>query len=76
MVPILVKLLEFALSASSVKDHWGAVCEDSMEMDGVVWCDEMGDSGQDDIRVVVHSNMLATDVVVDGCEVTIKVEKT
>ena len=47
-----------------------------MEVCHIVWCYQVGDSGQDDIRVMMGTDMLPTYIVVYGGEIEIEVEKT
>ena len=45
-------------------------------MSRIVWCHQVGDSGQDDIGVTMGSDMLPTFIAVDGSEIAIEMEET
>ena len=76
MVTVLVKLLELSLGAGGIEECRGAICEDTAEVCCVVWCYQVGNSGQDDVGVMVGTNMLPSYIVVDGGEIAIEMEKT
>ena len=76
MVTVLVELLELPLGASCVEECWGAICEDTTEVYHIVWSYQVGDSGQDDIRITVGTDMLPTYIVVDGSKIAIEMEET
>ena len=52
----------------------GAICEDAVQMDGIIRGDEVGDVGQDCVWVLVSANVFTTYVSVNGCKIAIEMQ--
>ena len=74
VVTVFVEILEFLTGARGVEGGGGAIREDAVQMDSIIGGDEVGDAGQDCVRVPGTANMFATYVSVNGCKIAIEMQ--
>ena len=74
VVTIFVEFLELFIGAQGMEGGRGAICEDALEMDGIIRGDEVGDAGQDGVWVLMSTNMFATYVAMNCCKIAIEMQ--
>ena len=67
MVAVLIEFLELKVCARGIVGGWRAIGEDASEVDGIVRRNEMVDAWEDDVWIVVSSDMLTANVSMDCC---------